>query len=937
MAWGKVALLLAASKESEQHLDALASVLNYTRQIEETTKHPQFSIPTAGTERLEADSRPSTIEHQPKMIFWQITKITQLKPTDNTPASYLLDTQKAAEYDPNKKGSFIFEPPKPLATLTQLAPLLINSLGRRMAGRSLDYRKTIRTISRGKPIKKLAYYSHAKWPLQLTVIVDKHQEHYPYWHDYDEIIKQLKTQLGKAQVQVISVDERTLHAFASQKYTISSSVLLLTDFNNPLYSHRYWAWQALVQTISQQAKQILTLSTAPQAIDEKSLFKVLTINSLQPSNGFSRHSKKQPFKNRVSDAQIEQALTLISPLALVDNGLLRKLRQYFYWGNAALEGMIWKDKRIVQGVMGIRIQPSEYEHYHKQFSALEPQIKKQFWKIVNQHQTNAYQGLTVLNGISEAALTPQSQANKEPIIEQLKTLLAYSYQAQPKASREKINQQLKTLAYFVPKQAWESGEFSTPLHHSIAVAFQEDIKQGKWPDSLPAGCKQQQIPLLNPSSEPTPLQTYQLIMQGLTGQAVLKAETEQQSIDYLQLTASDKRPAVWQYADREEHPLKQGDPLQLAEHQRITLSTAEKKWEIEAITCPDFAQNIGQDHQGLFVETQLNKTGKRYYWLSEQEGPNKPELAGVWVHEAMDLSKIDRDQYGVYKEIMIKNITQRFRYIPPGQFLMGSPESEVDRELWDAKETLHQVTLTNGFWLADTTVTQALYQAVMGENPSHFSGEGNLPVEKVSWEDAQQFISQLNQLIPELTAQLPSEAQWEYACRAGTDTVFSWGENITPEQVNYEGSRPYRDAKKGLNREKTIRVKSLPANPWGLHEMHGNVWEWCRDAYKENLGQKAVVDPEESSSVASVDRVVRGGSWLNSGRRVRSAFRNWRRPDFRSHYLGFRLSLGLELQSSQEQADVQQSHSRRDDVKEADEGLDAGFLSTVKKMFKGKK
>jgi hypothetical protein len=172
-----------------------------------------------------------------------------------------------------------------------------------------------------------------------------------------------------------------------------------------------------------------------------------------------------------------------------------------------------------------------------------------------------------------------------------------------------------------------------------------------------------------------------------------------------------------------------------------------------------------------------------------------------------------RDSEGLYSDLIIKGITQRCRWLPPGIFNMGSPSYEKNRH---DSETQHQVTLTQGFWLADTTCTQALWKAVMGDNPAFFTENANNPVEQVSWDDVLNFIKQLNILIPGLGAQLPTEAQWEYACRAGTVTPFSFGENITPEQVNYDDNVPYAEGKKGWCREKTVAVKSLPANPWGL-------------------------------------------------------------------------------------------------------------------------
>ena len=244
------------------------------------------------------------------------------------------------------------------------------------------------------------------------------------------------------------------------------------------------------------------------------------------------------------------------------------------------------------------------------------------------------------------------------------------------------------------------------------------------------------------------------------------------------------------------------------------------------------------------------------------------------------------DEYGRWAEIDVAGVRQRFRWIAPARFLMGSPGSEAERSV---DELQHQVTLTRGFWLADTACTQAFWQAVMGDNPGRFADDPRNPVERVSWDDVQSFIDQLNRLIPGLRARLPSEAEWECACRAGTTTPFSFGDDITAEQVNYDGSRPYAGGKKGVYRGRTVPVGSLPPNAWGLHEMHGDVWEWCADWYgRYSAGEQ--IDPRGPET--GDDRVLRGGSWFLSGRSVRSACRRGRGPGDRTLYLGFRLALG---------------------------------------------
>ena len=256
--------------------------------------------------------------------------------------------------------------------------------------------------------------------------------------------------------------------------------------------------------------------------------------------------------------------------------------------------------------------------------------------------------------------------------------------------------------------------------------------------------------------------------------------------------------------------------------------------------------------------------------LPEVEGEQRP----VWANDA------GQDQYGRYADLVVKGITQKFRWIEPGTFWMGSPESEPGREPdWAGKETRHQVTLTKGFWLADTACTQFLWTAVLDNNPAHFTDDANNPVEQVSWNDTQTFLQKLNTRVSGLNARLPTEAEWEYACRAGTNTLFSFGNNITSQQVNYD-----------RNVGKTVPVKLLPANAWGLHEMHGNVWEWCQDWY-EDYPAEPVTNPEGSQ--AGVERVVRGGSWSYDGRFVRSAFRFGNVPAKRYLNFGFRLALGF--------------------------------------------
>jgi formylglycine-generating enzyme required for sulfatase activity len=234
------------------------------------------------------------------------------------------------------------------------------------------------------------------------------------------------------------------------------------------------------------------------------------------------------------------------------------------------------------------------------------------------------------------------------------------------------------------------------------------------------------------------------------------------------------------------------------------------------------------------------------------------------------------DQGAVGKAIQVKlpgDVLIKFAYCPPGSFMMGSPTSEADRS---EDEDQVQVRISKGFWMGQTEVTQGQWAAVMGSNPSNFKGN-DLPVEMVSWDDAQAFITKLNQSLP-LTGgwkyALPTEAQWEYACRAGTESAFHFGDTLNGKEANCDGNNPYGTSTKGPYLEKTVKVGSYAANAWGLYDMHGNVWEWCAD----------------SLDFFVPFRVFRGGSWRGNAQNCRAANRTRFTPAIRFNYLGFRVA-----------------------------------------------
>jgi sulfatase modifying factor 1 len=260
------------------------------------------------------------------------------------------------------------------------------------------------------------------------------------------------------------------------------------------------------------------------------------------------------------------------------------------------------------------------------------------------------------------------------------------------------------------------------------------------------------------------------------------------------------------------------------------------------------------------------------------------------------------DPYGLWADLTVNGITQRMRWIEPSGpegFLMGSAQKERDAiansdvQRWanECESEPTRMVVAEGFWLADTPCTQAFWQAVMGDNPSDFINKPDSalrPVEQVTWHNVEKFILRCAST-PEWGCEdrlgLPTEAQWEYAARAGSTTAFWWGDEANPAMANWN-----------YEQGGTTPVKCYPTNPWGLFDVHGNVWEWCADPWQQRLDAPEV-KPDPGA------RVLRGGSWFYHPGLARSAYRSGGHQGDRFHFLGFRFAL---RSSSHQGAEPQQ-------------------------------
>jgi formylglycine-generating enzyme required for sulfatase activity len=264
---------------------------------------------------------------------------------------------------------------------------------------------------------------------------------------------------------------------------------------------------------------------------------------------------------------------------------------------------------------------------------------------------------------------------------------------------------------------------------------------------------------------------------------------------------------------------------------------------------------------------------------------------GIWYHMA--------GRPGPRPETVLdlgNNVKMRLALIPAGKFMMGSPATELGRGSDEGPQ--REVTISKPFYMGAFEVTQEQYEQVMGKNPSAFKGAKN-PVENVSWDEAVEFCRKLSARTGK-KVMLPTEARWEYACRAGTTTAFHTGDALKPGQANvYIPSNPgvWDTIMAWVGKspaQKTIQMMpagSFPPNGFGLYDMHGNVWEWCSDWHADSYANAKNQDPTGPDSGSG--RVLRGGCWDDNPPHCRSAYRDGSSPDYRYRYLGFRVAVDL--------------------------------------------
>ena len=735
----------------------------------------------------------------------------------------------------------------PLNSLRELLPRLLAQLGAVFPGRELDVDAVVKAISRGQPLRRLPRKPRRTLGQHIQFIDDRHGHLTPFWRDQQLLqggLEQFLPEYGisSAVLPDGSSQPRSLVGRYLQEWQLPDAhgiAFILSDLGalSTQPQRAVSIWLEIVQQLHrQQCKIIALVPCHPDDCDPR--FKAMVdivpwLPLRQLSNRVVSHWEQHT----------ETLLTLLAPAIRLEPGLIRQMR-LAYAGiqpteamPPAIEAWLWQHPALAEHHSTAASWHTETRlHYLAQFAGLAQAHKQLALDVIRQWRGRLseqvwFEEIIELDAGSQALIADDLQA---AVVYFRQMERAYRLDAEYLADVDQA--WLRRVLQRLPEHVWQDAtigqcfqRFKYALHEGEQVT-QVDPRQ------LPPTAKPQRQVELCQRGHTLQLLAFDPQQARPQGFSPLCLFTLRHP--HVQIQQGGKRLAELRLDVQDAFTLPGLDGFELvSDCERLTF----QPWYR-----PDVFESAGQDEFGLFADLVL-----------PQPFPERSRR---------------------------EHLTQRFRYTPPQTFLMGSPKDEPGR--YD-DETQHSVTLTQGYWLADTTITQVFWEAIMGNNPSHFQG-AQRPVEKVSWDDTQTFIQKLQQHWQLLDVRLPLEAEWECACRAGTTSAFSFGgkDDLNTKKVNYSGD--WDNWKSG---GETKPIKSYPPNEWGLYEMHGNVFEWCQDAWQATLPAEPVTDPDGAGGDTG-QRVVRGGSWGNEGRRCRSAYRDWRTPDRRYNSLGFRLVLG---------------------------------------------
>lgn len=850
----------------------------------------------------------------------------------------------------NQEAQYHYRAHQPIIPFSRLIPKLqpFVSTSRRTG---VDVPKLIQQIVKGQWPKHLPRKRQDGWSARLVVLIDYSKRLEPYRNDFNTLAARLIALCGSSNITIRYLDDGPFGPWSNWEHELNayeelripkempwsvgldgSTVLVISDLlcpfeappkneatNNAPTNNPWFRFAGELK--KRQIKPVaLCPIDASQITDELgAAFTLIRWSEDSPLRA-ERYPCLQPGR-----PEALQALKLMAMMAWrVPPALLRRLRKANpYLPNCVgLESALWQARPVLYASSWFHdeSQAKQQELLNK-FSNLTEEIQQLTRTIIKEFRgsseliTNAIEANRWLGHMSSSEeISGRVAADKADSTNGFNLLIERLAALEHPTSNQKEQAAWFTsfvwhYLFTVSKEAAELNR--EPLHNALNHLLEPQTTANP-PLSLPVWVQQDLLkssrhPQVPPKSWATlaydvQQNTFVLTPQLGRGQIPLHEPFEVSNKRALLREQGESVLPIVEL-DTDQKPLKEKFALK----KTFSLEGSDQQLTLHWLSRPLGISGWGRDAEGLFIRLPL--WGNQEQLLRPPQlkvtvdpAPLNPQQAplhkqSVVTEESQWMGSGETAHYhyrtgidlahGAYLDFSIDKQIQRFRYIELGEFLIGS--SADDPNAHEDEKPQHSVRITKGFWLADTACTQALWQAVMGNNPSHFQDADNwqgfteLPVEQISYKDVQQFLSKLTKCLPAgLEAVLPNEAQWEFACRAGTTGPYWWGSQPDVTKMNFDQSENKR----------TKPVKTYDPNPWGLFQMHGNLWEWCADdlrTYPLTLNAEALENPEGSKEAA--DRALRGGSWDDSAQCARSAYRDQCLVEFGWRSYGFRFAL----------------------------------------------
>lgn len=853
--------------ERDAGLAAAAELLGYERKasplVEPRSAGADGEVPTHETpaRKPSAPLRPVPL-WQPRTLVWHEDR-SHAAPKAATEAQ-----AAAAEADERADLARTAPPSVPLlSSRRRVMPMLERAFVRELAGDEVDVEALVRRIARGQWVVGVPRLPRRGWPA-LVVLVDRDHALVPFWADQRVVLGWLRLILGPSRIVIRIIDDRGPEGRMFDRHgrpvppldgsLAGVPVLALTDLGWYRGAGHQRAWLRLGRRLRRAGEQIHALVPVPAARWTpaiSSVWRPLAWERPAPEDA----AASEPDVRR---ERVERLLTMAAYAHRLEPGLLRALRGSLsrQAADAGTEADAWLHETMGGSFAPATVVRAEHaQALREKITAQDAErardaLRRWHWHRERQPELWHSEVLALAREVPQV-VDPAHRERATAFAERLGERAKRALQAGHEGTLEELRRWLDYVEEHAPKQLWET---TSAAGLGLQRAWWATHDDDEPPPFADAGLQAE----LHEGVDRMP-RPIELDQRGRWLGPALRVEDAGSPV--ARVSASGRRGYLMDEAGRSR-------PLDLLG----------ERW-------------IG-GRPGQLVELRMGASTLR---LAALEKP-------AWA------SAIGRDRFGLWAETRVGEVRFRMRWIAPGRFVMGSPEDEPGRQSWEGPQ--HEVTITRGFWLGETPVTQALWKAVTSESPSHFKG-ADRPVENVSWEDCRErLIAGLNEAIGEDEGRfrLPTEAEWEHACRAGTSTatyagpIEIRGENDAPvlDEIAWYGgnsgvdfefedgadSSGWPNKQYPHTRAGTRRVGQKQPNAWGLFDMLGNVWEWCEDSWGGEPYSSSEPQQDPTGAATGGSRVIRGGSWDALARLVRAAFRLGSLPGLRLQVLGLRLA-----------------------------------------------